>query len=257
MPVARLPNAADARAGAVSQFARVGDAVAALPDDAFTRPTRLGEWTVAELVAHLASNVDAITRALAKDPPARAEVDLLGYLLAMRGVAPAVASRATDLAAGAAPDALRARYAAALAEATGALAGAAADRLVLVRLGAVPLGDFLVTRCVEGVVHGLDLGGVVPDPVALKVVVRTFATLLAHVAPGRSVEVRVPGHVAVQCVAGPRHTRGTPPNVVEADPVAFVELCAGRLAWTDAVRTGRVTASGERADLAPLLPLVG
>ena len=257
MPALRLPNAADARAGALAQFARVGEAVAALPDESFGRSTRLGEWTVAELVAHLASNVDAIPRALAHDPPAKADVDLLGYLLAMRGVATAVARRATDLAAGAGPAELRARYAAALDAAAAALDGADPRRLVLVRLGAVPLGDFLVTRCVEGVVHGLDLGGVEPDPVALKVVVRAFAALLAHVAPGRSVEVRVPGHVAVQCVEGPRHTRGTPPNVVEADPVAFVELCAGRLAWRDAVATGRARASGERADLSTLLPLVG
>jgi hypothetical protein len=65
----------------------------------------------------------------------------------------------------------------------------------------------------------------------------------------------VPPFAAVQCVEGPRHTRGTPPNVVEADPVAFVELCTGRLAWVDAVRDGRVRTWGDRADLSAWLPL--
>jgi hypothetical protein len=79
---------------------------------------------------------------------------------------------------------------------------------------------------------------------------------LAARAPGRSVEVRVPPHGAVQCVEGPRHTRGTPPNVVELDPLTWVHLGAGRLAWADAVAQGRVAASGGRADLGDLLPLV-
>jgi hypothetical protein len=80
--------------------------------------------------------------------------------------------------------------------------------------------------------------------------------LLAADAPGRAVEVRVPPYAAVQCVEGPRHTRGTPPNVVEMDPVTWVLLAAGRLAWPDAVAAGRVSASGPRADLSGLLPLL-
>jgi hypothetical protein len=69
------------------------------------------------------------------------------------------------------------------------------------------------------------------------------------------VEVRVPPYGAVQCVAGPRHTRGTPANVVETDPVTWVELASGRLAWADALAQGRVHASGSRTDLSPYLPL--
>ncbi|UJP40028.1 sterol carrier family protein [Cellulomonas palmilytica] len=78
---------------------------------------------------------------------------------------------------------------------------------------------------------------------------------LADVAPGHTVEVRVPPDGAVQAVAGPRHTRGTPPNVVETDPQTWLELATGALAWDDAVRDARVRASGERADLAAWLPL--
>lgn len=90
----------------------------------------------------------------------------------------------------------------------------------------------------------------------LALAVRGLAEQLADAAPGRHVEVRIPPYAAVQCTAGPRHTRGTPPNVVEVEPVAYVELCTGRLAWSDAVRDGRVTTWGDRADLSPLLPLL-
>jgi hypothetical protein len=95
-----------------------------------------------------------------------------------------------------------------------------------------------------------------PDRPDLAKAVRLSLRTLAQVAPGRSVEVRVPPFAAVQCVEGPRHTRGTPPNVVEMDARTWLELAAGSLLWTDALATGRVSASGNRADLAALLPLV-
>jgi hypothetical protein len=78
---------------------------------------------------------------------------------------------------------------------------------------------------------------------------------LAEVAPGNSVEVRVPPDGAVQAVEGPRHTRGTPPNVVETDPQTWLQLATGLLTWDDAVADGRIRASGERADLRDLVPL--
>ena len=65
----------------------------------------------------------------------------------------------------------------------------------------------------------------------------------------------MPPYGAIQCVAGPRHTRGTPPNVIETDPMTWVALATGRLSWADARRTGRVNASGIRADISALLPL--
>jgi len=85
--------------------------------------------------------------------------------------------------------------------------------------------------------------------------VKTTARWLAQQVPGRSVELRVPPHVAVQCVAGPRHSRGTPPNVVETDAETWLQLATGQLGWADAVHRGRVTASGNRADLSGNLPL--
>lgn len=89
----------------------------------------------------------------------------------------------------------------------------------------------------------------------LRDAVRTLLAELAKRAPGRSVEVRVPPYGAIQCVAGPRHTRGTPPNVVETDPITFVRLATGRISWADATAAGLLAASGIRADLSEQLPV--
>ena len=94
------------------------------------------------------------------------------------------------------------------------------------------------------------------EAVDLRDAVRFLLEELGARAPGRSVEVRVPPYGAVQCVEGPRHTRGTPPNVVETDPVTWVSLATGDTSWEAAVAEGRVRASGERADLSAFLPLV-
>jgi hypothetical protein len=95
-----------------------------------------------------------------------------------------------------------------------------------------------------------------PDRPILAKAVRLSLRVLPVVAPGRSVEVRVPPFAAVQCVQGPRHTRGTPPNVIEMDPRTWLELATGLVSWADAVAAGRVSASGSRADIAWLLPVV-
>jgi Bacterial SCP ortholog len=94
-----------------------------------------------------------------------------------------------------------------------------------------------------------------PPRVVLGAAVRTTARWLAQQVPGRSVELRVPPHVAVQLVPGPRHTRGTPPNVVETDAATWLRLATGASTWAAAVAEGRVSASGNRADLSAHLPL--
>lgn len=86
--------------------------------------------------------------------------------------------------------------------------------------------------------------------------VRWTLALLAQLHPGGSVEVRVPPAGAVQAVAGPRHTRGTPPNVVEMSPETWILLATGRLTWHQADADGRVRASGTRADLSEYLPVI-
>ena len=117
-------------------------------------------------------------------------------------------------------------------------------------LTAEALGD----GCVAAVAQALD-AGVPPGREALRAAAMRLLDLLAAGAPGRAVEVRVPPFAAIQCVAGPRHTRGTPPNVVETDAVTWIRLGTGRLAWATAVADGLIRASGTRGDLAAYLPL--
>ncbi|WP_232676752.1 sterol carrier family protein [Nocardioides sp. R-C-SC26] len=88
-----------------------------------------------------------------------------------------------------------------------------------------------------------------------RALVKHYLAVLETRAPGRSVEVRVPPYAAVQCVDGVRHTRGTPPAVVETDAATFLALATGGLSWAEALADGAINASGERADLAPWLPL--
>jgi hypothetical protein len=95
-----------------------------------------------------------------------------------------------------------------------------------------------------------------PDRDATAIAVRYLLQELGDRAPGRSVEVRVPPFGAVQCIEGTSHRRGTPPAVVEMEAPTWIALCAGTVTWADAVAQGRVQASGERADLSHLLPLM-
>ncbi|HYF71562.1 MAG TPA: sterol carrier family protein [Nocardioides sp.] len=94
-----------------------------------------------------------------------------------------------------------------------------------------------------------------PDRADLRLLTKHFLAVLEARAPGRSVEVRVPPYAAVQVIPGVRHTRGTPPAVVEMDAATWIDLATGVLSWPEAERSGRVLASGERADLATHLPL--
>jgi hypothetical protein len=86
--------------------------------------------------------------------------------------------------------------------------------------------------------------------------VRFLLQALAERVPGNTVEVRVPPFGAVQCVPGPRHTRGTPPNVIETDAATWLALATGSLSWADGLAAGEIHASGQRASLDGFLPLV-
>jgi hypothetical protein len=106
-----------------------------------------------------------------------------------------------------------------------------------------------VTLAIRAAAGPLDLAGT-------RDAVKATLGWLAQSNPGRSVEIRVPPHGAVQAIAGgPRHTRGTPPNVVEMDATTWLALVTGRLSWADAAADGRISASGTRADLSALLPI--
>ncbi len=245
------------RTALLEQWEELVRGVDALPDAAFGAPTRLPGWSGSVLVEHLTSGPRSVVRALTDPAPTGRPVAVTAYYPQARAAANDVDARSRAGAAGRTPAELRERLASSVADAERHLDAAPDGAVVATRLGPLTLVDVLATRCVEAVVHGLDLPVPMPPSAgALRVTVRLLARTLAATWPGRSVEVRIPPHVAVQCLGGPRHTRGTPPNVVEADPVAFAEVAAGRRAWADAVADGSIRASGKRSDLRDLLPVL-
>ena len=119
--------------------------------------------------------------------------------------------------------------------------------------------DPAATRAAVAAVEAWVRDPALPDPSRSQLAdaVRRTARAVAHDAPGHSVELRVPPFVAVQCIEGPRHTRGTPPNVVETDARTWLELALGVTQWSAAVEARRIDASGSRAgEIAKWLPVI-
>ncbi|MFB7586753.1 sterol carrier family protein [Streptomyces sp. NPDC056169] len=254
---ARRYDSAKTRAAVLAQFAHVRDGVAALTPEQLDGPTRLGEWTVRELAAHVTMAVGAVARYLGEPEPAKRDLTVLDWALATATASARIDEDTRAIDTGDLPG-LYGRTAALYEE---RIAGASDERLVPTRFGAMTLADFLVTRTVELVVHTDDLnaatGAAVPyDRQALAACVRLLADALAAKAPGGAVEVRIPPYAVVQCVEGPRHTRGTPPNVVETDPLTWIRLATGRAEWAAELDAAQVGASGERADLSGVLPVL-
>jgi uncharacterized protein (TIGR03083 family) len=250
----------------LDQSRAVLDWLGELSDDEFSVPSVLPGWDVRTLTGHLVLIHVGLAGML--DRPSRgAPVPLPEWVRRYRRDVAAISALTTETTADKSPRELLAELADAL-------------DLLTVRLGDTPtlpqvidsprglttLADFLATRIVELVVHADDLSRSLPQrPAArlhrpaLAVCSRTLTAILAGQHPGRSVEVRIPPFAAVQCGIGdpgPTHTRGTPPNVVETDAVTFLRLATGRVTWDEAMQTGRVAASGLRADLSPVLPLL-
>lgn len=121
------------------------------------------------------------------------------------------------------------------------------DRVVPVRLRPVDPALFLpaLDRFRSGAAETADL----------RLLTKHLLALLVAKAPGGAVEVRVPPYAVAQCVEGTRHTRGTPPAVVEMDAVTWIAIATGDLDWAEAERDARLVASGERSDLGHLMPL--
>jgi uncharacterized protein (TIGR03083 family) len=258
--VVRVVDLAEARELLTDSVGTMRDAVASVPPDRWDNPSVLEGWTVRDLMAHLAR---ALTATTAAEPVvgrvvAQSIADFLGGYAAS---AAAIARATRVLAAQESAPPLD------VIDDAWAQTSAHLDRLgpaggvVVGRRGPIRLSDLVLTRLLEVVIHSDDIVrslGAGPPLFSADVeraAVRTLLEVLAERQPGKAVEVRVPPYAAVQCVAGPRHTRGTPPNVVETDPWTWIRLAAGRDSWGTALESGTVTASGARSDLAPLLPL--
>ncbi|MBW8702385.1 hypothetical protein MBT84_22540 [Streptomyces sp. MBT84] len=257
---ARTYDSAKIRAAVHAQFGNVREAVRSLTPEQLALPTRLGGWTVRDLVAHTGTALGAVSRFADLPEPAGKDVTLLDWPFATAVDADTIADMGRRLAEQN-PD-LDAHLGDIERRFTEDLARHPGTRLLATVIGPLPLADYLVTRTVELVVHSDDLNAAVPgldipyDRQALAAATRLLADALAVKAPGASTEVRIPPFAVVQCVEGPRHTRGTPPNVVETDPLTWIRLATGRVQWAVALADAKVSASGERADLGGLLPLM-
>jgi uncharacterized protein (TIGR03083 family) len=252
---------------------RTGEAVLAQADliagwlsgqrpSAWRKPSALPGWTVTELAGHIATALRNVPATLGQ-PTGDRPRSVADYLAGYAEAADEIREREVKGASGRAPDEVLADLYDRRDAAARALADLPATRAVRAPRGPMSPADYLVTLAIEVVVHADDLSRSLPDttPVeldrtALRIVTQALADVLAARAPGRSLELRVPPYAAVQAVEGPRHTRGTPPSVVETDPLTWVRLAAGRLRWTDAGDHPPVQASGERADLGRWLPLL-
>ncbi|MEO9237112.1 MAG: sterol carrier family protein, partial [Jatrophihabitantaceae bacterium] len=208
----------------LAQSGQVRRWLAELPLDCFDRPSVLDGWDVRLLAGHLLmvhrGLIESLQRPVDEPPlaigdyvsryrPAHQQIEATTQQLAgERGPAEILAE--IEVAA----DELRVRLAEPL------------PAVIQAPRGPILATDCLITRVIEITVHSDDLSRSLPElaPVplardALAVAVRSLTGMLAANHPGRSVEVRVPPHAAVQCIAGPRHTRGTPPNVIETEPL--------------------------------------
>jgi len=86
----------------------------------------------------------------------------------------------------------------------------------------------------------------------IKSQVKKILKVVEELAPGRSVELRVPPYAAIQCVEGGNHRRGTPANVVEMSGETLINLAQDPGKWEVFCNQGLISASGTSSDLSKL-----
>jgi uncharacterized protein (TIGR03083 family) len=237
-----------------------------LPTELFERPTVLAAWSVRQLAGHLVLVHSGLVRSL-NQPTTEPALPVHEFVRRYRRDVEMIMASTLDAFAGLTGEEVVARLESAINDVASKLdAGVQMSHVITAPRGPTTIEDFLATRIVELIVHTDDLNRSLPSEApaelhrsALSRCTRTLAGILAAQYPGRSVEVRVPPYAAVQCAIGdpgPTHTRGTPPNVVETDPLTFLRLATGRITWVEAAAKGSVHASGLRANLSDALPLL-
>lgn len=224
----------------------------------FARSSALPGWDVRTLLGHVVGSKEGIAAWLATRTAER-PLSAATYVRAYAPAAADISAQTVEITGDSTPEQLLARLRAPLDN----HADVADNTVIAGPRGPITALDFVRTRVLDLVVHCDDFTRSLPerDPVkvqraALATTTRMLAEMLAARAPGRSVEVRIPPFAAAQAIEGPRHTRGTPPNVVETDPVTWLRIATGREQFATAVARGAVRASGARADLTAYLPLL-
>jgi uncharacterized protein (TIGR03083 family) len=262
MAIPRLP----AQQALLEQSRTVLRWLQGLAPESFERLTVLPGWSVRQLTGHLLLVHNGLAQSLSH-PTMEPALPIHEFVRRYRRDVEMITAATLEASAGLTGPVVVARLESAIDDLAMRLEAALPmSQRISTRRGPTTIEDYLATRIVELVVHTDDLNRSLPEAApaqlernALARCTRTLTGILAGQYPGRSVEVRVPPYAAVQCAMGdpgPTHTRGTPPNVVETDPLTFLRLATGRIGWADAVAAGTVRASGLRANLAPVLPLL-
>lgn len=240
------------------QAIALADWFAQLPGAAFAEPSVLPGWDLRTLLGHIVGSKEGIPDWLATRSTERALLPAT-YVSAYAPAAEDISAQTIEITGDHAPTALLDRLRAQLTAPDGLTANTVIDG----PRGPFTARDFVRTRIIDLVVHCDDISRSLPDrePVplvraALATTTRMLAEMLATTAPGRSVEIRIAPYIAVQAIEGPPHKRGTPPNVVETDPLTWLRVATGRTQFREAVADGSVRASGTRADLTAYLPLL-
>lgn len=249
--------------GIVEQGSRLGDFLVSLRPAEFLRPVPGTDVQVHDVTAQLLVTQTALRTALDQATTQRPS-SLVDYCHGMTITRHRTEKLAREIADHDSGPTLATQFQQAQHEVALRLAAPDLPDVVAVGRSALRTVDLLRLSGQEWVVHADDLTRALPGhrPVGFPRAVfadavRFLAELLRSRHPGRSIEIRVPPFTAVQCgtPGEPTHTRGTPPTVVECDPLAFLRLCRGRESWTEALKHNHVTASGVRADISEWLPL--
>lgn len=247
----------------VGQARRLADFVTDLPPAEFLRSIPCREDRVIDVTARMVLIQDSVLSSFAHETTQRpgALSDFLGSC----GFTHHRLTRVTrELARHESGVELATQFVEKTAESIRRLADPDLPAVVAYDRSAIRTVDLLRLTGIDWVLHSDDLNRALPTrtpiPISRGILadsVRTLAETLRRRHPGHSIEVRIPPFAAVQCgTAGePRHTRGTPPTVVETDPLTFVRLCRGRQTWDEAVKHNHLNASGLRSDLSEWLPL--
>lgn len=254
----------------LAQARVIRDWLTTLPAETFAAPTVLDQWDVRTLTGHLVGVHTRLLEAL-RQPTTERPIAVHELVRRYRRDAAMIMDWTQELTADHSGPELVRQLSVAIEELDEALRPEARrPAVIMTPRGPGRTTDFIATRILDLVVHADDLSRSVQDRPAivqhrpaLASCIRTLAGILAAQHPGRTIEVRVPPFAAVQCSisdgsgdTGPTHTRGTPPNVVETDPVTFLRMATGRLSWAEALASGAVSASGRRADLGLALPVL-
>jgi hypothetical protein len=192
----------DCRSALVHQWELIAGAVSRIE---LSAPSRIPGWTNKEVLAHLYIQphlVARFVRSCSSDEPLMGTTDNLVGTKTLRDLIDSSAREGSKL--------NRFDLGVTLAEARALVLRADLHSTIVTLQGAISLNDYLVTRCVEAVVHGCDLVDPIdPDPVAQSITSSALLDVLSVSAPQLVAEARkLPIEEWIDLATGRKTTSG-------------------------------------------------